>query len=384
VHGTAGDGRVDHQELLVIGAGPYGYAAAAYARERGIRTHLVGRPMGFWRENMPAEMFLRSGTDWHLDACEVDTFAAYFEDRGLRPEDHDPIPIRVFCDYTDWFRQRKAFPVDERLVAELTKPDGTFVARMEDGSTLTAERVLAAPGIRHFSCVPAWHDEVPAALRSHTCDLVSFDDLAGARVAVIGGRQSAYEWAALLCDHGAEQVAVVHRHATPSFAKVSWAFVDPYVDQTLAHQGWWRTLSEETRAAIAAEFWRVGRLTLEPWLAPRLLPDVVTTHAGCEVTAASSDGDTVTLALSDDTTLGVDHVVFATGYRTNLEAVPYLAPVLDRLKVTDGWPELDEGFQTSLPGLSVTGFASTHDFGPFYGFTKGCPSAARIAVDAFG
>jgi 2-polyprenyl-6-methoxyphenol hydroxylase-like FAD-dependent oxidoreductase len=51
----------EHHELLVIGAGPYGYAAAAYARQRGLRTHLVGRPMSFWRENMPADMFLRSG-----------------------------------------------------------------------------------------------------------------------------------------------------------------------------------------------------------------------------------------------------------------------------------------------------------------------------------
>ncbi len=69
---------------------------------------------------------------------------------------------------------------------------------------------------------------------------MSFDELAGARVVIIGGRQSAYEWAALLCDHGAEEVHVVHRHPTPKFAKVSWAFVDEYVDQTLAHPGWWR------------------------------------------------------------------------------------------------------------------------------------------------
>jgi cation diffusion facilitator CzcD-associated flavoprotein CzcO len=384
VSATAGAGTSNHHDLLVIGAGPYGYACAAYARERGIRTHVVGRPMSFWRENMPAGMFLRSGPDWHLDARGKDTFEAYFEDRGLRVEDHDPIPIGVFCDYTDWFRQRKGFDVDERLVAELTKPTDTFAARMEDGSTLTAERVIAAPGIGHFTSMPPWYDQVPAELRSHTCDLVSFDDLAGVRVAVIGGRQSAYEWAALLCDHGAEQVAVVHRHAAPAFAKVSWAFVDPYVDQTLAQRGWWRNLSSETRAAITAEFWRVGRLTLEHWLAPRLSPDVVTTHAGCAVTAAASDGDKVALALTDASTLVVDRVVFATGYRTNLEAVPYLGPVLDRVRVSDGWPELDDGFQTSLPGLSVTGFASTRDFGPFYGFTKGCPSAARIAVDALG
>ena len=51
-----------------------------------------------------------------------------------------------------------------------------------------------------------------------------------------------------------------------------------------------------------------------------------------------------------------------------------------RVSVTDGFPDLTEGFETSLAGLYLTGFASTRDFGPFYGFTAGCPSAARIAV----
>ena len=55
--------------------------------------------------------------------------------------------------------------------------------------------------------------------------------------------------------------------------------------------------------------------------------------------------------------------------------------LLDAVSITDGYPDLTEGFETSLPGLQVIGFASTRDFGPFYGFTKGCPSAARIAVD---
>jgi len=63
-------------------------------------------------------------------------------------------------------------------------------------------------------------------------------------------------------------VDVVHRHDTPDFAKVSWAFVDDYVDQTLAHRGWWRGLSTEKQQAVALEFWQVGRLTLELWLVP--------------------------------------------------------------------------------------------------------------------
>jgi cation diffusion facilitator CzcD-associated flavoprotein CzcO len=366
-------------ELLVIGAGPYGYAAAAYARDQGIGTRIVGRPMGFWREQMPADMYLRSGRDWSLDASGEHTFEAYFAEHGLDPEENDPIPISVFLDHTDWFAEQKKLEVEHRLVETLTA-EAHFEAAMVDGTTITAEKVLAAPGIAHFAQLPPWYADVPAERRSHTSDLVAFDDLAGARVAVIGGRQSAYEWAALLCDHGAERVDVVHRHPAPAFAKVSWAFVDAYVDQTLGQRGWWRGLSQEQQQGIALEFWQVGRLTLEHWLVPRLRPEVVHTHAETEVVGVRGD-DVLTLTLSDGEAVEVDHVVFASGYRSDLSAVPYLSGVLDAVSVTDGFPDLSPGFETTLPGLFVTGFASTRDFGPFYGFTKGCPSSARIAVD---
>jgi len=308
------------------------------------------------------------------------TFEAYFEDRGLRPEDSDPIPISVFLDYTEWFRERKSLAVDERLVTDLVVTDGGFVATLDDGSTVTADKVLAAPGIEHFLNLPAWYDAVPLPRRAHTSRLVSFDELAGARVVIVGGRQSAYEWAALLCDHGAERVDVVHRHSTPSFAKVSWAFVDGYIDQTLSTRGWWRHLPVERRQQIAQEFWQVGRLTLEYWLVPRLRPAVVSSHPGCEVVDVATTDGQVRLELSDGVLLWADHVVFASGYRADLARVPYLAGVIDQVSVTAGFPDLTEGFETSLPGLFVTGFASTRDFGPFYGFTKGCPSSARIAV----
>src|SRR5262249_54032699 len=100
-------------ELLVIGAGPYGYATAAYAQERGIRTRIVGRPLGFWREHMPTDMYLRSGRDWSLDATGVHTFEAFFEERGLDPHDYDPIPISVFLDHGEWFREQKHLDVEQ-------------------------------------------------------------------------------------------------------------------------------------------------------------------------------------------------------------------------------------------------------------------------------
>jgi cation diffusion facilitator CzcD-associated flavoprotein CzcO len=368
-------------DLLVIGAGPYAYAAAAHARARGIRTRIVGRPMGFWRDRMPADMFLRSGRDWTLDADGVYSFEAYFEEQGLGPAEHDPIPVRVFLDHAEWFRERTGIDVEDVLVETLVARDGRFEALLGDGRTLTAEKVLAAPGVAHFAQLPEWYADVPAGRRSHTSERVTFEDLAGARVAVIGGRQSAYEWAALLCDHGAARVDVVHRHETPAFEKVSWAFVDAYVDQTTAQRGWWRTLAVQRQQDIAREFWQVGRLTLEPWLTPRLSPEVVTSRPRTEVVSVDAGASgSVRLGLSDGDRLEVDHVVAACGYRADLAAVPYLAGVLDQVSVTDGFPDLSPGFETSLAGLFVTGFAATRDFGPFYGFTKGCPSAARIAV----
>src|SRR6478609_5432301 len=307
----------ERTDLLVIGAGPYAYSAASWARDNGIDTKVVGLPMSFWREQMPADMFLRSGPDWHLDAAGEHTFEAYFEEKGLDPRDHDPVPIGVFLDHTDWFREQKGFDVDQRLVDTLETDgsvDGGFTATLDDGTTISAEKVLAAPGIRHFVALPAWHEGVPEHRRAHTVDLVDFDALAGARVVVVGGRQSAYEWAALLCDHGAARVDVVHRHPTPAFERVSWQFVDAYVDQTLARRGWWRGLSADERTGIAQEFWQVGRLTLEHWLVPRLRPEVVHTHAECMVVDVEGDGP-VSLTLSEGSVLEVDHVVFASGYK---------------------------------------------------------------------
>src|SRR6478735_7328937 len=349
-------------DLLVIGAGPYGYAAAAYAGERGIDTHVVGIPLSFWRDQMPADMYLRSGLDWYLDANREHTFTAYVEEHGIDPADVDPIPIDVWLDHAEWFARQKGLTADPRLVADLTKPNGTFVAEMADGTRIEADKVLVAPGVGYFAQRPDWHSRVPEERQSHTLDRVTFDDLSGARVAVIGGRQSAYEWAALLCDHGAARVDVVHRHPKPAFERVSWQFVDAYVDQTLAQRGWWRDLSADERTGIAQEFWQVGRLTLEHWLVPRLRPEVVHTHAECMVTDVTGDGP-VTLTLSDGSVLEVDHVVFASGYKPDIARVPYLAGVLDQVRATDGFPDLSEGFETSLPGLSTVGFLATRDFG---------------------
>ena len=171
---------------------------------------------------MPEGMFLRSGTDWHLDASGIDTFEAFIEDRGLSSADMDPVPIAVFLEYTAWFQARKHVSVRDLLVMGLERDDdGAFVASLNDGSQVSAEVVVAAPGIAYFRQFPEWATRLPEGVSAHTCDLVHFKELAGARVLVIGGRQSAYEWAALLGEHDVERVDVVHRHYGPALFRVS-------------------------------------------------------------------------------------------------------------------------------------------------------------------
>jgi cation diffusion facilitator CzcD-associated flavoprotein CzcO len=214
--------------LLVIGAGPYALSTAALAREHGIDTVVVGRPMGFWRQHMPAGMLLRSGPDWHLDASGVHTLEAYLEERAIDPAEVDPLPLALFLDYADWFRQAKGIQVLEDRVVDLAKPGDRFEAVLGSGAGIAADAVVAAPGIRHFTNVPAWAGSVPAGRAAHTCDLVRFEDLSGARVLIVGGRQSAYEWAALLDEHGAARIDLVHRHAVPRFERVSWKWGGPH------------------------------------------------------------------------------------------------------------------------------------------------------------
>lgn len=376
---------MDRTSLLVVGAGPYGLAVAAHARERGIDTVIVGHPLEFWIDHMPSGMFLRSGIDWHLDASGVHTFEAFAEDHALQSSELDPIPIKVFLDYASWFRGQKRLTIRDQYVSTLENHEGEFVASLDDGSQIAAERVVAAPGNGYFADVPKWSAELSPGVGAHTCDLVRFDELVGRRVLIVGGRQSAYEWAALAGECGAERVDIVHRHEVPRFEHVSWSFVDDYLDATIEIPGWWRSLRRTDQDAISRRFWEVGRLTLEWWLVPRLTGEHIRLWPHAQVVATTTpESGATTVTLSTGERLTVDRVLFATGYRAELVNVPYLKPIISDIDVLDGFPVLDQDFQSSIGGLYFPGFVATRDFGPFFGFTKGCSAAATMIVDALG
>ena len=393
-HQSDTDRRTD---LLIIGAGPFGLALAADARHRRIDHLVVGKPMEFWMRNMPDGMYLRSDCDWHLDPNGEHTIERYLATRRQTPTDVEPLSLRFYLEYTAWFREREHI---ETLPAYVERLDGAgspgggsygdvrFHAALDDGTRVSARHVAIAVGLRYFTNRPASLTErLPAGRYSHTCDLVDFSGLRGRRCLIIGGRQSAFEWAALLREAGAAEVHISHRHDSPSFKKADWAWVLPLVDRMVEDPGWFRRLPAADQRELEQHLWAEGRLKVEPWLESRVMRDPVriwprTSLARCELL----DEGEMLVTLDEGTQLTVDHVVLATGYKAQAEQIPFLANgnLLDRLATRNGFPVLDEQMQTSAPGLFATSMLATHDFGPFFAFTVSARTSARLIGAAVG
>ncbi len=253
-----------HIPLLVIGAGPYGLVMSAYARRQSIDHVVVGRTMDFWKSNMPKGMFHRSGCDWHYDPFNEKTIERYLETKNLKPADVEPLPLDFYLGYCEWFREQQGIEVLAGWVRQLDHVDGTppfFQAVLQDGSTITAPNVVLALGFRYFKNVPEPYQAIfPPGRFAHTCDFVDLSSLRGKRVLILGGRQSAFEWAALIHEQSADSVYLSYRHPTPSFQQSDWTWVNPLVDSMVPDPGWFRRLAPADKDQVDRRLWAEGRL----------------------------------------------------------------------------------------------------------------------------
>jgi hypothetical protein len=148
--------------------------------------------------------------------------------------------------------------------------------------------------------------------------------------------------------------------------------------------GWFARQTAVEQDVQRARLWAEGRLKLEPWLADRLPPSVVRVRPRTSLTTALRLPDgAVEVTFDDGDRTVVDEIVLCTGYLPQLADLGLLTagdlpPLDDEL----GCPALDDGFQTSVPGLYATSFLATAHFGPFFGFTLAARMSAAVLARA--
>jgi cation diffusion facilitator CzcD-associated flavoprotein CzcO len=322
--------------------------------------------------------------DWHLDTGGALTIARFLETRRLDPSEVDPMPLGVYLEYCAWFQREAGIAVTDASVTRLDRAGAGFRARLHTGEEIAADRVVVAIGFRDFAHVPA---DLTARLVpdrfEHTCTAVDLAGMAGQRCLIVGGRQSAFEWAALLSEAGAASIDLSYRHDTPRFAESHWAWAGELVERFVTEPGWYRRLEHAGRDALGQRFWAEGRLKLEPWLAPRIRRARLRPHTEVASTEARADGS-LAVAFSSGDDLVADRVILATGYKPALARVPFLAGgnVLADIATANGCPALDDRMQSSVPNLFFTSLLATNDFGPFFAFTVSARASARLIGSA--
>jgi FAD-dependent urate hydroxylase len=378
-------------EIAVIGAGPYGLAAAAHLHARGAEARVFGRAMEFW-QGMPSQMLLRSA--WEASHIPDPEGVLRLDDYAARSADPlpRPVPLERYVEYGRWF-QREAVPdLDTRSVASVEPTGAGFRLRLDDGEIVPARRVAVAAGIAGFARRPAGLDALPRELVSHVSEHAGFEGFAGRRVLVVGSGQSALESAALLHESGA-MVEVVAR--APRFHWLrggrlrKWLgplsrLLYPSTDVGPPGINWIVAFPDLFRQLPGALQERLARRAIRPagagWLVPRLA-DVRLTAGRTLVHAVATSGG-LSVSLDDGSVREADHLLLATGYRVDITRYPFLPPALLRaISSANGYPRLGPGLESSVPGLHFLGAPAAASFGPLMRFVSGAGYAARAVAE---
>ncbi|WP_175412810.1 NAD(P)/FAD-dependent oxidoreductase [Streptomyces sp. TRM64462] len=393
-------------DLVIVGAGPYGLSVAAHAAARGLDVRVFGQVMRSW-DRMPPGMLLKS-EPWASDLSDPGGaygLAAYAATRGVRAEHGVPLPVSFFAEYGAWFA-RRAVPaaVDPRAVAAVhPRPDGRFAVVTEDGEVFGARTVALAVGVMPFVDVPAeLRPLMPHGVThsSHHTDLARF---AGRDVTVVGAGQAALETAVLLTEVGA------HARVVARAGRLTWNTVPPSLHRgrweaaraphTGLGCGWRNLLYARTpglfRRLPATTRERLFDTALGPagawWLRHRFesVPDVRLGRTVVAAEPASTGGARVRLTLAatgspdgEPTVLETDHVIAATGFTPRLDRAHMLSAELrDELRTlgTSGAPVTSAHFESSHPGLFLAGLLTAPSYGPAMRFVYGAGyTAARL------
>jgi thioredoxin reductase len=381
-------------DVAIIGAGPFGLSSGAYLKSKGIGVGVFGDPMSFWRDHMPAGMYLRSnwvashisdpGTKLTLDYFKADTGATF----------EQPIPLQRFIEYGQWF-QSKAIPDLQRSqVTNVEKNGAGFKVSLDNGSLVKARRVIVATGIAHFPWMPNEFVGKPKSHVTHSSDHKDLSRFRGQHVVIVGSGQSALDAARILNSLEARievvgrqseirwvgQNAWLHRLGLVSWCLYSNFDVGPAgISRLVGFPNVFRRLPRRLQDPISH---RAIRPAGTGWQKPYLANVPMTLNRWA--TSVDVVGDKVHIQLNDSTERVADHVIVATGYRADVSRYNFLCPsIANSLKTAAGSPVLARALESSVPGLHFVGKPAAWSFGPLLNFISGTHFASAELLRAF-
>jgi cation diffusion facilitator CzcD-associated flavoprotein CzcO len=386
--------------VAVVGAGPYGLSLAAHLAETGIDFRIFGRPMESWLRHMPKGMLLKSEPFASNLADPEDHFTLerYCDERSVPNSERSPVRLETFCDYALAFQKLYAFRLENTQVTSIERAGALFLLRLENGATATARRVVLALGVGPFQYLPEVLSALPRGAVSHSFNCNDLSVFKRARVAVIGGGSSAIDVAALLREQGSD-VRLISRRASLKFSGTA--------PETETRPSLWRRLRHPQSGlgpGLRSRFSTDAPLLIHA-LPKKLRLEFSRRHLGPgasgvmkdrlvgkvpvllerELVAAASENGEVALTLrkrdgqkSETEIVRVDHVIAATGFRTDVRRLELLSPSLrTQISAFEHTPILNSSFESSVPGLYFIGSAAAPNFGPLLRFAFGARFAAR-------
>jgi hypothetical protein len=308
-----------------------------------------------------------------------------YQDEGL------PISLELFTEYGMAFQKKFAPDLEESKLKSLVKCAEGFQLQLENGVQFKSRKVILAVGIDYFRHLPAPLATLPQDLFSHSAENHHLEKYQDKQVVVIGSGSSAIDMAVLLHEIGAKPTLIARRDAlsfgqkegkgrtflSRIFAPMSG--LGPGWKNLLCADAPWlfRYLPDNSRCRIVKEFlgpsggWFIrNRLKPVPIILGHILEKAEAKDGKALLHFVGKNGERREIL--------VDHVIAATGYKTNMSRISFLSPeILAGLNLIDQTPRLSPNFESSIPGLYFAGPSTATTFGPVMRFAVGAGFASK-------
>ena len=344
-------------DVIVIGAGPAGLAAAAELGHQGMTATVLeqaGTVGASWRGRYDR---LR------LNTCRWTSRLP----RSGYPEGTALFPSRdQVVSYLEDYARRHVPDVRLRTCVErIDRHDGGWQLQTSAGP-LAARQVIVATGHDHTPRIPAWPGRDRYAGRLlHAAAYRNAQPFLGARVVVVGAGCSGLEIAYDLAEGGAERVwlsvrtqpnimlrrsaglpgdlpAIASLRLPPRIADAQALLVRRLTIGDLSQQG--------LTPPAEGIFTRLRREGKAPAIVDKEIIHAIRTRR-IQITAGLQSLEQASLVLTDGTRIEADAVIAATGYTPGLEPLAGHLGVLDQ----HGLPRVHGG-QAAAPGLRFIGY----------------------------